>query len=141
MHRLEELHQRYPELVAEVRGMGLMVGVQLAGISAGAPTSLRRAARLLEGRLPGGLAALIGSLLLAEHGVLVAFTEYNRDVLRLEPPLTARPEHVDHLVNALADLFSRGPRRLTRDYLHQIRRWWPTPPPVRSSIPKRTNCP
>jgi ornithine--oxo-acid transaminase len=76
-----------------------------------------------EGRLSGGLAALIGSLLLAEHGVLVAFTEYDRDVLRLEPPLTVRPEHVDHLVNALTNLLSRGPRRLALDYLRVVRGW------------------
>jgi ornithine--oxo-acid transaminase len=126
MRRLDGLRRRYPELVIEVRGIGLMVGVQLAGISTGAPAPLRRAVQLLEGRLSGGLAALIGSLLLAEHGVLVAFTEYDRDVLRLEPPLTVRPEHVDHLVNALTDLLSRGPRRLALDYLRVVRGWWPT---------------
>jgi hypothetical protein len=92
----------------------------------GRPAPLRRAIRLLEGRLSGGLAALIGSLLLAERGVLVAFTEYDRDVLRLEPPLTVRPEHVDHLVNALTNLLSRGPRRLALDYLRVVRGWWPT---------------
>jgi ornithine--oxo-acid transaminase len=126
IRRLNGLRRRYPELVVEIRGVGLMVGIQLAGISAAAPAPLRRAVRPLEGRLSGGLAALIGSLLLAEHGVLVAFTEYDRNVLRLEPPLTVRPKHVDHLVDALADLLSRGPRRLTLDYLRVVRRWWPT---------------
>jgi ornithine--oxo-acid transaminase len=120
MHRLDELRRRYPDLIVEVRGMGLMVGIQFAGISAGTPEPLRRAVKLLEGRLSGGLAALIGSLLLAEHRVLVAFTEYDRDVLRLEPPLTIRPEHVDHLVDALTNLLSRGPRRLALDYLHVV---------------------
>jgi ornithine--oxo-acid transaminase len=132
MRRLEGLRLRYPELVAEVRGLGLMAGIRLAGISAGAPAPLRRAVRLLEGRLSGGLAALTGSLLLAEHGVLVGFTEYDRDVLRLEPPLTTRPEHVDQLVDALADLLGRGPRRLALDYLRVVRGWWPDAGPVRS---------
>lgn len=123
MRRLGELRRHYPELIVDVRGVGLMAGIQLAGISAGAPAPLRRAFRILEGRLSGGLAALIGSMLLAEHGVLVAFTEYDRDVLRLEPPLTVRSEHVDHLIEALEDLLSRGPRRLTLDYLSVVRGW------------------
>lgn len=123
MRRLGELHRHYPELIVDVRGIGLMAGIQLAGISASAPAPLRRAVRLLEGRLSGGLAALIGSMLLAEHGVLVAFTEYDRDVLRLEPPLTVRPEHVDHLIEAMKDLLSRGPRRLALDYLNVVRGW------------------
>lgn len=130
LRRLDELRRHYPELVVEIRGVGLMVGIQLAGISACVPAPLRRAVRLLEGQLSGGLAALIGSLLLAEHGVLVAFTEYDRDVLRLEPPLTVRPEHVDHLVEAMADLLSRGPRRLALDYLQVVRRWGPCPSPA-----------
>ncbi|MGH4019646.1 MAG: aminotransferase class III-fold pyridoxal phosphate-dependent enzyme [Pseudonocardiaceae bacterium] len=52
--RLEELRRRYPELVTDVRGAGLMVGLQLAGISAAVPRPLRRAAQLLDGGLPAG---------------------------------------------------------------------------------------
>lgn len=97
LRRLEGLRQCYPQLVTDVRGMGLMVGVQLAGLT-----------------------GAVGALLLAEHGVLVAFTDHDRDVLRLEPPLTIRPEHVDHFVDALDELLSRGPHRLAQDYLHVV---------------------
>ncbi len=40
--------------------------------------------------------------------MLVAFTEYNRNVIRLEPPLICQREHVDRFVEALDSLLSRG---------------------------------
>ena len=43
----------------------------------------------------------VGGAGLEEHDVLVAFTEYNRNVIRLLPPLIMRPEHVDKLVDSL----------------------------------------
>ncbi|MGQ0778368.1 MAG: aspartate aminotransferase family protein [Pseudonocardiales bacterium] len=157
LRRLEGLRQCYPQLVTDVRGRGLMVGVQLAGINAAATGPRHRVLparhgvfsarhRVLPSRpwvLParrgaapeagprGDLACVIGTLLLAEHGVLVAFTDHDRhdsDVLRLEPPLTIRPDHVDHFVDALDELLSRGPRRLAHDYLRVMRPWRPDPP-------------
>ncbi|MGH3943082.1 MAG: aspartate aminotransferase family protein [Pseudonocardiaceae bacterium] len=104
LRRLEGLRQCYPQLVTGVRGRGLLVGVHL-----------------------GELAGVIGTLLLAEHGVLVAFPDSDRDVLRLEPPLTIRPDHVDHFVDALDELLSRGAQRLAHDYLRVVPAGRPDP--------------
>ncbi|MGH3912145.1 MAG: aminotransferase class III-fold pyridoxal phosphate-dependent enzyme, partial [Pseudonocardiaceae bacterium] len=108
LRRLAGLRQCYPHLVSAVRGRGLLAGVHLPGIT-----------------------DVIGTLLLAEHRVLVAFSDHNQDhsqdhdVLRLEPPLTIRPEYVDHFVDALDELLSRGPRRLADDYRRAVRTWRP----------------
>ena len=45
---------------------------------------------VLDDKLEGGLAGFVGALLLREYDMLVAFTEYNRNVIRLEPPLIVR---------------------------------------------------
>ena len=39
--------------------------------------------------------------------MLVAFTEYNRNVIRLEPPLICQREHVDRFVDAMDKVLSR----------------------------------
>lgn len=132
LRRLEGLRQCYPHLVTDVRGRGLMVGIQLAGINAAAIGPRHRVLPARHGVAAGGsprgyLASVIGTLLLAEHGVLVAFTDHDSDVLRLEPPLTVRPDHVDHFVDALDELLSRGPRRLAHDYLRVVHAWRPDP--------------
>ena len=56
---------------------------------------------MLDDKLKGSLSGFVGALLLRDYGVLVAFTEYNRNVIRLEPPLICQREHVDQFVDAL----------------------------------------
>jgi ornithine--oxo-acid transaminase len=49
--------------------------------------------------------------------VLVAFTEYNRNVIRLEPPLVCGREHVDEFITALDAVLGRGIVRIVRDFI------------------------
>jgi acetylornithine/succinyldiaminopimelate/putrescine aminotransferase len=115
--RLRELAARHPKLVKEVRGQGLMVGVELHDLSQALPIGLKQSVSMLDERLKGSLCGLIGALLLQRHQVLVAFTEYNRNVIRLEPPLIVTREQVDAFVDAFDEVLSRGVTGIVRDYL------------------------
>jgi len=55
--------------------------------------------------------------LLKDYDVLVAFTEYNRNVIRLEPPLIVTREQIDVLINSLDDLLKRGIVKIVKDYV------------------------
>jgi acetylornithine/succinyldiaminopimelate/putrescine aminotransferase len=59
----------------------------------------------------------VGALLFRDYHVLVAFTEYNRNVIRLEPPLIVSRTEIDQFVEDLDDLLSRGVGRMVADYL------------------------
>ena len=63
------------------------------------------------------IAGFLGAALLREHGVLVAFTEYNRNVIRLEPPLIATRADVDRLIAALDAELSGGVIGLVKGFL------------------------
>lgn len=52
-----------------------------------------------------------------DHGVLVAFTEYNRNVIRLEPPLICEKQHVDEFINALDEVLGRGIVKIVKDFI------------------------
>jgi len=121
MERLGELRATYPTLIKEVRGQGLMVGIEFQDFSQTLPMGLRQMVSVLDEKLKGSLCGFLGALLLKEHDVLVAFTEYNRNVIRLEPPLILERAHIDHLVHALDDLLARGIRRIVTDYLRKVR--------------------
>jgi acetylornithine/succinyldiaminopimelate/putrescine aminotransferase len=54
---------------------------------------------------------------LRDYDVLVAFTEYNRNVIRLEPPLICERSHVDQFCDAFDDLLSRGIVRIVGDFM------------------------
>jgi 4-aminobutyrate aminotransferase-like enzyme len=49
--------------------------------------------------------------------MLVAFTEYNRNVIRLEPPLVCSRADVDQFVDAFDDLLSRGIVTIVKDFV------------------------
>jgi acetylornithine/succinyldiaminopimelate/putrescine aminotransferase len=115
--RLEELRRKHPTLIKEVRGQGLMIGVEFQDFSQTLPFGLRQAVAVLDEKLKGSLCGFVGSLLLRDYDILVAFTEYNRNVIRLEPPLIVTREQIDAFVGALDDLLGRGIARIVTDYV------------------------
>jgi ornithine--oxo-acid transaminase len=117
LDRLRELQARYPALLKEVRGRGMMIGLEFHDFSQAMPMVLRPIVGLLDDKLKGSLPGFIGSHLLRDHGVLVAFTEYNRNVVRLEPPLICERAHVEAFVAALDEVMSRGIVRIVKDFV------------------------
>lgn len=117
LDRLEELRARHPRIIKEVRGQGLMVGLEFHDFSQTLPMVLRPVVAMLDDKLKGSLSGFVGALLLRDHDVLVAFTEYNRNVIRLEPPLICRREHVDQFIVALDSLLGRGIVAIVKDFV------------------------
>lgn len=115
--KLRELHAKYPTLLKDVRGRGMMVGLEFHDFSQTLPLVLRPVVAALDDKLKGSLPGFIGSHLLRDHGVLVAFTEYNRNVIRLEPPLICTRENVDEFIAALDEVLSRGVVKIVTDFV------------------------
>jgi ornithine--oxo-acid transaminase len=113
---LRQLQGQYPKLIREVRGRGLMIGIEFADFSDTMPLGVRQVVSLLDEKLKGSLCGFTGSLLLRDHATLVAFTEYNRNVIRLEPPLIARAEHVDAFLQAFEEILAMGVGRIVARY-------------------------
>ncbi|AXV18183.1 aspartate aminotransferase family protein (plasmid) [Neorhizobium sp. SOG26] len=117
LERLKELQARYPSLLKEVRGQAMMVGLEFHDFSQAMPMVLRPLIGMLDDKLKGSLPGFIGSHLLRDHGVLVAFTEYNRNVIRLEPPLICERQHVDAFIKALDEVMARGIVKIVKDFI------------------------
>lgn len=114
---LKGLKTKYPKLIHDVRGYGLMLGLEFSDFSQALPFGLKQAVSVLDEKLKGSLAAFVGSILLRDYNILVAFTEYNRNVIRLEPPLICERRHCDEVVKAFDDLLSRGLVRIVADFI------------------------
>jgi acetylornithine/succinyldiaminopimelate/putrescine aminotransferase len=117
LQRLQEIQTKHPKLIKEVRGYGLMIGLEFTDFSEALPMGIKQMVSVLDEKLKGSLCGFIGSLLLKEYDILVAFTEYNRNVIRLEPPLIVTREQVDTFCDALDDLLSRGITRIVMSYI------------------------
>lgn len=117
LEMLKAIQSKYPNIVKDVRGKGLMVGLEFHDFSQTLPMVLRPIVAMLDDKLKGSLSGFVGALLLRDYGVLVAFTEYNRNVIRLEPPLICSKEHVDQFVEAFDDLLGRGIVSIVKDFV------------------------
>lgn len=81
MGQLKQLWEAYPEFIQEVRGRGLLIGLEFTDADIG---------------------ALVVSEL-ATRGILTAFGLNNPKVVRLEPPLIVEKTHIDQCVDALGE--------------------------------------
>jgi len=116
IERLNAVKEKYPKLIKEIRGQGLMVGIEFHDFSQTLPFGMRQVVSVLDDKLKGSLCGFVGSLLLKEHDILVAFTEYNRNVIRLEPPLIVTKEEVDRFVDAFEGLMKSGVTKIITKY-------------------------
>ncbi|MGB3388318.1 MAG: aspartate aminotransferase family protein [Pseudaminobacter sp.] len=117
LQRLHDLQAKYPKIIKDVRGQGFMVGLEFQDFSQTLPMVLRPMVGMLDDKLKGSLSGFVGALLLRDYDVLVAFTEYNRNVIRLLPPLICQREHVDQFADALDSLLSRGIVAIVKDFI------------------------
>lgn len=117
VERLNALKAKYPKIIKDIRGQGLMVGLEFHDFSQTLPMVLRPVVAMLDDKLKGSLSGFVGALLLRDYDTLVAFTEYNRNVIRLLPPLICERQHIDHLCDALDDLLGRGIIRIVKDFV------------------------
>lgn len=122
LEQLDGLRAEYPKMIKEVRGQGLMVAVELNDISRTMPIGLRQMISVLDDKLQGSLCGFFGALLLKEHDILVAFTEYNRNVIRLQPPLIVTRDQIDYFISSMRKLLSRGVVGIVTRYIKSWRK-------------------
>lgn len=76
---IEEIAREFPQVIKEVRGRGMMIGMDLVKEGAG---------------------GMLMALMIDQH-VIVAYTLNNPKVIRIEPPLTMPKQVVDHVLEVL----------------------------------------
>jgi putrescine aminotransferase len=86
--RLQDIAERYP-LIEEVRGRGLLIGIEFAAPRIGASFVREHA---------GAVAA---ALLWQEHHIVTINTLNNPNVMRIEPPLVFTEEQADRVADAI----------------------------------------
>jgi ornithine--oxo-acid transaminase len=97
---LTPLVEKY-EMFAEVRGKGLMIGLEF-----GEPTSLRLRSRwkMLESTRKGLFSQLVVGPLFNRHRILTQVAADNVNIVKLLPPLICGQEEIDYFVEALDDV-------------------------------------
>ena len=135
--RLRQLQSEYPLLVADIRGRGLMIGVDLdlehiANTQAGMLAVMQEHGLLLY--------MAVSYLLNVEH-IRIAPSFTNGTVLRIEPPLIADAALCDRLIESLRRLLDILQRGAAGELLAHLMEGASAPTPSRLSQPKQTQRP
>jgi len=104
MEGLRTLQQTYP-IIREVRGRGLLVGIEFEPATKGMLAKVAGAVNKLSAEYLG---AMVAGVLLNNHQIITAYTLNNPNVVRLEPPLIVTREQIDEVLNALNDTFEKN---------------------------------
>jgi putrescine aminotransferase len=112
MSGLQAIKAKYPDWIREVRGRGLMVGIEFDdGIIDQArylPAMIPGLRNVLKEHLPG----MVAAALLKQYGILGTLMLNNRSVLRVYPPLVISEEQIDYFLSSLDALLAQGPKDL-----------------------------
>jgi len=115
---LQDLIPRY-ELLKEVRGKGLIIGIEL-----GAPKTfaMKSAWKLIHAADGGLFPQAIIMPLLDQHHILTQVAGHNMDVIKILPPLTITEEDVDHFIGSFESVLAEchkfpGPAWTTASHL------------------------
>ena len=102
IERLRSLSQRF-ELVKEVRGKGLMIGIEF-----GEPKSLKLKAgwRIVHATSAGLFGQMLAIPLMRDYGILTQVAGHNLDVHKLAPPLIIGKEEINYFVAAYEKVLS-----------------------------------
>ncbi|MDP3921099.1 MAG: aspartate aminotransferase family protein [Candidatus Omnitrophota bacterium] len=79
-------------LLREVRGKGLLLGLVFVRVKGKSP--------LME----GAITLWVARQMFLRHGIVMAFTLNNLDVLRIAPPLNITQKHIEYFIDSLSDV-------------------------------------
>jgi putrescine aminotransferase len=104
MERLRQVQARCP-IIRDVRGRGLMIGIELAPATRYLPTLAMNG--MLNELSRKYFSSLIIAALYSEYRVFTAFTLNNPNVLRVQPPLCVREDELNYFVDSLENTLRR----------------------------------
>ena len=134
---LRRLAARHPNVIADVRGRGLLLGLEISAD----PDHYPRQGLFRSLAAQEGLAAFLCGHLLRTHGIRLAPTYFAGSTLRVEPPLTVTEQECERFLNAVTatvDAVAAGDSRTVFGHLlpqppaHRPVDPTPTPAPVRA---------
>ncbi len=107
LERLERLKAAHPDIVKDVRGIGLLACIRLENVAAKAAKSIP------GGSIPAGIISKLttGGIItemFEKHGILTFTPPHDYNILLLTPSLIITDEEIDRFVDALDEVLNTG---------------------------------
>lgn len=124
---LLDIKNKYPQVIREIRGRGLMLGIDFGSSREPYPDSMLGI--MAEQNI---LAPVIAGYLLNEHKLRVAPTLNGASVIRIEPPLIISEDQIELILNAVEHAANMLTRRHTAVFFSHL---------IKSKVPTDINIP
>lgn len=129
---LQDIGRANPELIADVRGTGLMLGVEFAALRKRNSDSMLAISADQEEFAP-----LFAAYMLNRHNVRTAYALNNGNVMRVQPALTVSDAECDRFLDAFAETAKTFATFDLARILSPVYSHTPTPQPQNARLPRR----
>ena len=110
------LKNKYPGLINEVRGIGLLINVELKRPAEKLINIFGKFSSFINEFSEGFLTGIIMSLLLYKYNILVYAGQHNKSSICINPALIVKREEVEYFINSFDDLLSMNIVNMLKDY-------------------------
>ncbi len=108
LSQLESLKNKYPEIIKEVRGIGLLCGIEFYPYLPKVAGFFKKNKIFLGDMFNNYVTGAIISELLSTHDILVFSSPHYGNLLHIQPALIVKKEEIDRVVRALDLILSKG---------------------------------
>lgn len=116
LSRLTALKSKYPDLIKDVRGIGLLISVELKRPAEKILSFFGKLNSFINEFSEGFLAGVVLSLLLYKYNILVFVGQHNKSNICINPALIVNKEEIDYFINSFDDLLSLNIVNMLKDY-------------------------
>lgn len=116
LSRLLELKEKYPGLIKDVKGIGLLINVELKRPAEKLINIFGKVSSFINEFSEGFLTGIIMSLLFHKYNILVYAGQHNKSSICITPALILKKEEVDYFINSFDDLLSMNVVNMLKDY-------------------------
>tara|TARA_B100000315_G_scaffold3709_1_gene3653 strand:- start:237 stop:1661 length:1425 start_codon:yes stop_codon:yes gene_type:complete len=105
---LNKLKSKYPKIIKNVRGIGLMNGIELKNPSEKIISALGAGISFFKDMGQGILPGIVLSQLFHQYNILASGGSHARNLISINPSLIVTKKDIDYLIQSLDDYFSKG---------------------------------
>lgn len=108
LSQLKNLKNKYPEIIKDVRGIGLLCGMEFYPYMPKVAGFLKQNKIFLGDMFEKYVCGAIINQLMSEHDILTFSSPHYSNFLHLSPSLIVKKEEIDRVVGALDSILSKG---------------------------------
>jgi len=116
LEKLNSLKERHDGIIADVRGIGLLICIELKRPADKMLKMLENISSAVKDLSDGFLTGIIVSLLVHKYNILVTPGPHEKRVIMIIPPLIVNRNEIDYFVASIDELFSMNIVNMVKDY-------------------------